>query len=147
MNYTISSITSTEYPQLMDIWERSVRATHDFLKEEDLLYYKEIIPNYFEAVQLAAVRNENNSILGFIGTSAETIEMLFIDPHYRGKGIGKHLLYYALEKLKLTKVDVNEQNNQALVFYQSQGFEVIDRSSLDDSGKAYPILHLSHKLK
>jgi putative acetyltransferase len=28
---------STEIPGLIDIWERSVRATHDFLTEDDIV--------------------------------------------------------------------------------------------------------------
>ena len=147
MNYTLSSITNTEFPQLMHIWENSVRATHHFLSEEDLLFYKELIPSYFGAVRLTAVRDLSNTIIGFMGTSSDSIEMLFIDPTHRRKGIGKLLVSFALENLNLNKVDVNEQNEQALAFYLSQGFEVINRSNLDGSGKPYPIFHLSRITK
>ena len=50
---------------------------------------------------------------------------------------------YQIEEVN--KVDVNEQNPQALGFYQHYGFEVIDRSPLDGSGKPYPILHMALK--
>ena len=71
--------------------------------------------------------------------------MLFIHPEYRGKGIGKTLLDYSIDKLKVTKVDVNEQNEQAVGFYKYCGFEVIKRSELDSSGKPYPTLHMELK--
>lgn len=68
--------------------------------------------------------------------------MLFMHPDYRGKGIGKVLLTYAVEALGLRKVDVNEQNEGAVGFYRHYGFEVVGRSELDGTGKPYPILHM-----
>ncbi|HBI86738.1 MAG TPA: GNAT family N-acetyltransferase, partial [Sphingobacterium sp.] len=32
---------------ILRIWENSVRATHDFLKEEDLQLYKRLIPTEY----------------------------------------------------------------------------------------------------
>lgn len=43
----IRKIKVTDYPRLMEIWESAVLSTHDFLKEEDFLYYKEQLPVYF----------------------------------------------------------------------------------------------------
>jgi putative acetyltransferase len=68
--------------------------------------------------------------------------MLFIHPNYRGKKIGKLLLDFAIAKFAVTKVDVNEQNEQAVGFYLSSGFKIISRSETDSSGKPYPILHM-----
>ena len=48
----IIEIKKTDYPILMDIWESAVLNTHDFLKQEDFLYYKEHLPAYFQYVSL-----------------------------------------------------------------------------------------------
>ena len=40
--------------------------------------------------------------------------MLFIHPQSRGKQIGKTLLTFSIEKMNVKKVDVNEQNDQAV---------------------------------
>jgi len=52
------------------------------------------------------------------------------------------LLRYAIERLNADELDVNEQNPQALGFYEKQGFEVIGRSEVDGMGQPYPLLHM-----
>jgi putative acetyltransferase len=68
--------------------------------------------------------------------------MLFIHPGYRGKGIGKRLLEYAVQHLNATELDVNEQNPQAIGFYKNMGFVIVGRSDLDGMGKPFPLLHM-----
>ena len=146
MDYRIDRIQKIEYEEIVDIWEESVRATHHFLKEEDIEYFKPLILNtYLDAVELRCIKNENEKILGFLGVADQNLEMLFIRPKFRGKKIGKTLLDYSIDKLNVTKVDVNEQNEQAVGFYEYNGFETIGRSELDASGKPYPTLHMELK--
>lgn len=144
MDYTIDLIKKNEYTEVVEVWEASIRATHDFLAEEDIQYFKPLILNtYLDAVELRCARNEDGKILGFLGVADQNLEMLFIHPDDRGKKIGKALLKYSIEKMNIIKVDVNEQNEQAIGFYKKFGFEVSSRSELDSSGKPYPILHLN----
>lgn len=141
-NIAIEVPVAADYPELILVWEASVRATHDFLQEEDIQFYKPLILNeYLKAVDLYCVKN-NDTIAGFMGLSESSIEMLFIHPDFRGSGIGKNLLQFAVNELKVNKVDVNEQNDQALGFYLKMGFKVVNRSELDGMGKPYPILHM-----
>ena len=146
MEQKIDTINKTEYQEVVNVWESSVRATHHFLKEEDIEYFKPLILNtYLDAVELRCVKNNEKKIVGFLGVAEQNLEMLFIAPEYRGKKIGKILLDYSIDNLNVTKVDVNEQNEQALGFYMYCGFEVIGRSELDSSGKPYPISHMELK--
>lgn len=141
--WKIDNINKNEYKEVVKLWEASVRATHDFLKEEDIEFFKPLILNtYLDAVQLKCIRI-NNKIIGFLGVADHNLEMLFIHPEFIGKRIGKTLLEYAIENLNVTNVDVNEQNKQAVEFYKHCGFEIIGHSELDASGKPYPILHLA----
>ncbi|WP_421978366.1 GNAT family N-acetyltransferase [Roseivirga seohaensis] len=143
MELKVDFVQPYEFPAIVDVWEASVRATHHFLKEEDILYFKPLILNeYLKAVDLRCVRDSNNNIIGFIGVAEQNIEMLFIHPDARGKGIGKSLTEYAIKILHCIKVDVNEDNEQAVGFYQNMGFKIISRSELDGTGKPYPILHM-----
>lgn len=143
MTYQITEISPTEYPEVVELWELSVRATHGFLKEEDILYFKPLILNeYLKAVDLRCIRGEDGEILGFSGVADGNLEMLFVHPDHAGKGIGKTLLTLATNDQQVTKVDVNEQNPKALEFYLKNGFQLIGRSERDGTGKPYPILHL-----
>lgn len=143
MDYIIDHINESEFPEVVDVWEASVRATHDFLKEEDIVYFKPLILHeYLKVVDLRCVKNDKQKIIGFLGVAEEKIEMLFIHPDARGKGIGKILVDYALQKMNVSKVDVNEQNKQAVGFYEHMGFKTIQRSELDSLGMPYPILHM-----
>ena len=69
--------------------------------------------------------------------------MLFIHSNSHGKGFGKILCQFLKDKTDFTKVGVNEQNPQAIGFYEKMGFKRIGRSEKDDSGKDYPIIHMS----
>jgi len=62
MNHTIDSIHKSEYQEVVAVWEASVRATHHFLKEEDIQYFKPRILNiYLDAVDILCIRNEKKS--------------------------------------------------------------------------------------
>ncbi len=140
----LKSSDKKDYPTLIEIWEASVRATHDFLAEEDILALKPIIlEQYFDAVHLKHAKDNAGNLLGFCGTDQDNIEMLFVLPEARGLGVGSFLAYDAIKQHGATKVDVNEQNRQAIGFYAHLGFRVIDRSSLDGQGKPYPLLHMA----
>ena len=141
-NLIITEASVSDYPTLQAIWARSVKATHDFLAKEDFDYYKEkLISDYFCQVSLYAGKKEEK-IVGFIGLAEDFIEMLFIDPDYQHQGIGKELVCFACQHHQVRRVDVNEQNKQALAFYQKQGFNVTARSETDGQDRPYPILHL-----
>lgn len=141
---TIETTEPAAYPELLAIWEASVRATHHFLSEDDLLELKPLIlEQYFEAVDLRVAKGRNGELLGFCGVSEGNIEMLFIAPQARGQGVGALLTGHAINTQGAAKVDVNEQNQQALGFYEHMGFSVVGRSPLDGQGKAYPLLHMA----
>jgi putative acetyltransferase len=139
----ITRIEKSDYGTLIDIWEASVRATHDFLKERDIAALKPLIlEQYFDAVDLHGIKTDDNILMGFSGVAEGNIEMLFISPAFRGQGAGSALVRFAIDNQNVTKVDVNEQNPQATGFSKKMDFEVVGRSSKDGQGKPYPLLHM-----
>lgn len=132
----------SDYTILAGIWERAVRATHDFLTENDIESIRQaLIPDYFPNVDIYGL-SVGGSIVGFIGLSGNKIEMLFIDANKMGFGYGSVLMAFAMNR-GATLVDVNEQNPAALEFYKSKGFKIIRRDETDEAGRPFPILHLS----
>ena len=139
----IEQADAGDYQALIALWEASVRATHHFLQEADIATLKPLIlAHYFAAVDLVCARGEEE-IAGFCGVHDGNIEMLFIAPEARGSGVGRLLVAHAIQRQGARRVDVNEQNAQALGFYQHLGFEVTGRSPLDGQGKPYPLLHMA----
>lgn len=140
----VEHVFPDDYAEMLDVWEDSVRATHSFLSEQDIAFFKPIIlEQAFPAVSLRCIKDTKNNILGFVGVHESKVEMLFVLDDARGRGVGKKLLKYAIEQLDANKVDVNEQNPLAVGFYQHMGFNVVSRSAVDDMGKPFPILHMS----
>ncbi|MEZ6939649.1 acetyltransferase [Aeromonas sp. S12(2024)] len=141
---TIVPVSRADYPALIDLWEASVRATHHFLPEAEILALKPLIlEHYFDAVTLHSARTEEGQITGFSGVYEGKLEMLFVAPEARGSGVGRWLVAHAISQCGVTQVDVNEQNEQAVGFYLKMGFTVTGRSPLDGQGKPYPLLHMT----
>lgn len=137
-------VIKEHYPELIEVWENSVRATHHFLPEKNILELKPLIlQHYFDAVELRCAI-ENDEVAGFIGVADANIEMLFVSPIYFRRGIGRYLIEYALSNLGASKVDVNEQNPQAIAFYEKMGFIKNGRSELDGQGNPYPLIHMAY---
>lgn len=140
----IRQATNADHPYLLNIWLRSVRATHHFLKESDI---EELLPQlrdiYLPAVELWVAVDAEDCPLGFVGLNENHVEMLFIEPGLRGKGIGRTLLDHARRSRSQMSVDVNEQNPDAVGFYLHYGFIQTGRSPLDGEGRPFPLLHLS----
>lgn len=139
----IATPTKSDYMKLITVWEASVRATHHFLSEADILSLKPLIlEHYFDAIDLRVVKCDGGNIIGFIGVAEENIEMLFVTPEFFNQGAGSQLLQFAIENQQAKKVDVNEQNPSAVGFYQHFGFSIVDRSPLDGQGQPFPLLHM-----
>ncbi len=142
MEHHIRQATSEDYPRIMEIWESAVTAAHDFLAEEDFNYFKEAIPKDYLPNLTVYLIIENERPEGFASVAEGNLEMLFIHNDSRGKSLGKKLFRFMKETTSLTKVDVNEQNPQAIGFYEKMGFRKTGRSEKDGSGKPYPIIHM-----
>jgi len=130
---------------LVALWERSVRATHDFLSEADIDELRPLVGEALsdEALELWVLAETTDVAIGFMALADQDIAALFLEPAYRGRGGGRRLVAHAqaLRGGDLT-VDVNEQNPAARGFYEALGFVVVGRSPLDDDGRPFPVLHL-----
>lgn len=143
---SLNNINDKDIDEILDTWESSVRATHNFLSEDDIISIKpQVIEGVKYVSKLLCVRDEKDMIKAFMGIHDFKIEMLFVSNESRGKGIGKKLIEHAIEVLNVNYVDVNEQNPQAVGFYEHMGFQVFKKSKFDEQGNLFPILHMKLK--
>lgn len=132
--------------QLLIVWKNSVKETHLFLSKDEI---ENIEPYVFQALNnikhLIIETDDNGDSIAFMGIEDNKLEMLFIAPDFREKGLGKKLLLYGIENYQVNELDVNVQNPQAKGFYEYMGFKVYKRDELDAQGNPYPILHMRSK--
>lgn len=141
---TIRNSRPGEGERAVEIWRRAVDATHDFLSQEDRQAIDEMVCDFLQQVPLWFTVDDNDYPLAFMFIDNGHMEALFVDPAYRGKGIGAALVRHGLSCHPNMTTDVNEQNPQALGFYEKIGFRRIGRSPLDGQGRPYPIIHLEY---
>lgn len=141
-DFIIEKYRDKDREQILNIWEKSVLATHDFLNPNDYEEIKQLVLTFnFNDFEVYCLK-QNDEVAGFIGPSERKIEMLFFSPEYIGKGLGRKLTDFALLELRADKVDVNEQNRNAVKFYEKLGFKTYARTDKDDQGKKYPLLRM-----
>ena len=126
---------------LVNVWEDSIKATHTFLSESEITHIKEYVPMALKNVEHLIVAN-NDKVEGFMGIENHKLEMLFIASNQRGKGLGKALLQYGMKNYDVYELTVNEQNPQAIGFYEAMGFKTQKRTELDEEGNPYPLLYM-----
>ncbi len=137
--------------ELLNVWERSVKETHLFLTSEQVAAIKEYVPQALESVEhlIAATKDtaqaDEDMPVAFMGVTDNKLEMLFIAPEERGRGLGKRLLQLGIERYGISELTVNEQNPQAVGFYKHMGFEIYKRTELDEEGNPYPLLYMRLK--
>ena len=139
----VTDRTPEKIAQLTELWERSVKASHHFLSEREIAKIKGYVPQALAGVETLILGvGENGEPLGFMGIEEQRLEMLFFLPEAWGKGLGKEMLRYGMERYGIRELTVNEQNPNAKAFYEHMGFAVYKRSALDEQGDPYPLLYM-----
>ncbi len=116
--------------ELIESWRNDLTITSKMV--EEMMIYKYV---------------QNNKIAGFYALNppkgkAIKLEMLFVLPEFIGKGIGKNLLLHAIEhtrKLNADSITLLADPN-AVFFYKSQGFNIIDKKESAISNRFLPIM-------
>lgn len=128
---------------LCSVWERSVKATHHFLTQDDIKKLVPFVKEGLSHIQILMIAYSEDIPVAFMGIEQNKIEMLFAEPQFFGKGIGKQLVTLGIKKYHISEVDVNEQNPKALQFYLHMGFKITERTDKDEQGNPFPILKMA----
>ena len=102
----------TDREVLVEIWLRSVRATHGFLSEQDIQSLLPPTRDYLtsDEPELWVLCSGSGGVMGFMGLSGGRIDALFLAPEFHGRGRGRRLVRHAQQLRGELTVDVNEQN-------------------------------------
>lgn len=145
----IRPVRPTEHDDLVEIWLRSVRATHTFLTEPEI---EALLPDTTAALapggvlELWILADDDDRAVGFMGLVDAEVAALFLDPSIRRQGGGRRLIEHAERLRGSLTVEVNEQNPEAVAFYEAMGFRTVERTPLDDAGRPYPILRMAQSV-
>lgn len=144
--YEVIDRNSKLLADLLVIWEQLVRATHAFLSDAEILKIRDYVPEAMYGVEhLIVAENDSKKPVGFMGIQGDRLEMLFLSPDFRGKGIGSRLLKTGIQEYGVQGLTVNEQNPQAVGFYEHMGFVTYKRTDTDEEGNPYPLLYMKLK--
>lgn len=140
MKDCIKKAIASDWPDLMMIFDKSLRSTID-LPEDDWkkLYERVITSNYPNFDTYVYVKKGKN--VGYINYSRQekNIKQLYVLPEYHNQGIGQKLIKYVLESYNETMtIGVRKDNDVALHIYTKYGFEIIKEEEYDASGIYLP---------
>lgn len=131
-------------PRAVDIWRQAVDATHHFLQPEDRAALDALVSSFLPQAPLWLAVDAQDYPLAFMLIDNGHMEALFVDPAARGQGLGAALVRHGLSLHAEMSTDVNEQNAQAVGFYEKMGFRRTGRSAVDGQGRPYPLIHLKY---
>jgi putative acetyltransferase len=140
----IRKLIPADREALLEIWLRSVQATHTFVSAEDIQSFIPLVRDYLASSEpeFWVLCADTGALMGFMGMSGSKMEALFLAPEFHGQGGGRRLVRHAQALRGEITTSVNEQNHGACRFYEACGFVVEGRSELDDMGRPYPLLHM-----
>jgi Acetyltransferases len=133
-----------DIPVMLTIWRRAVEKSHAFLTQKDV---DDLVPEAKEGLGKMEtwIAEADGQATGFMAMNGNMIEALFVAPDRMGMGVGSILIRHATAIRgpgAAIRVDVNEENPDALGFYLSRGFVRIGRSETDSAGRPWPLIHL-----
>lgn len=121
----IRKYKSTDSEKVVATWYQAFRLAHPFLKADFVEKVKVDMGNIYLPNSETWVYEENGSILGFVSMLDNEIGGLFIQPSHHGKGIGTQLVDYVHQFHEELEVEVFENNEIGIPFYNKYGFELL----------------------
>ncbi|WP_207696282.1 hypothetical protein DOK67_0003003 [Enterococcus sp. DIV0212c] len=122
----ITHLTTRELEEILNIWLTSNIEAHPFIPEN---YWQENLNSVREQLPQAEiyVYVKNDKIIAFLGMVETYIAGIFVSTPYRSQGIGQQLLQEAKSHYNTLTLSVYAKNQNALHFYQKQGFQLVNK--------------------
>jgi len=87
----------TDREILLDVWLRSVRATHSFVSEPDIQSMIPQVRDYLASSEpeFWVLCDDSGAPVGFMGMSGSEMQSLFLAPEIHRRGAGRRLVRHA----------------------------------------------------
>lgn len=118
---------------LVDVWQRSVR-TSDLSARGRSSRMLPYASGYLANVATLLVARHEGHEIGFLGIDEAGIETVFVDPDWRGRGIGRMLVERAVNVFGARDAAVGEDSPQATAFFAHLGFATWPLMGADEDG-------------
>lgn len=123
----IRPFTDDDLPALLGAWYRASLVAHPFLSAEFLEAERHQIAHEWLPTSETQVYVVDGRVVGFLSLVANEVGAIFVDPDFQGRGIGRALMDTARDSRPYLELTVFEANSRARAFYDSYGFEVVER--------------------
>lgn len=138
----IREFNPSDMDQIISIWlEASIKA-HDFI---DSNFWKSKVKDMRE-VYLPSTENYvyeiEETIIGFVSLSNDTLAAIFVAPSAQGQGIGKQLMKKAKNVRKHLNLTVYKENYKSIEFYEQCGFETEQEQIDEHTGHPELVMNL-----
>lgn len=111
--------------EVMSLWLTGNIKAHRFIPAQRWHHFLNQVQEVLPQAAVYVYRNGGEEIIGFVGVeNGEYVAGLFVDEAHQRKGIGKKLLDICKSHYPCLALDVFIQNQQAVAFYQKNGFIV-----------------------
>ena len=140
----IRASTAADGARALQIWQRAVDDSHDFLAQADREAIAQEVAGFLPQAPLVLAVDAADRPLGYMLLCEGHKEALYNDPASKGQAVGTQQVRWALRRHPQLTTDVNAQNLQAMAFYRALGFVETGRSPLDGQGRPYPLVHLRY---
>jgi putative acetyltransferase len=132
---TIRSYRKDDLGALLDVWHRASLIAHSFLPEDFFETERRQIAEHWLPMAETMVCEADGRLVGFVALIGSEVGAIFVDPDYQRRGIGRALMDAAQESRPLLELNVFEANAAARRFYESYGFEFVDRHLSELTGQ------------
>ena len=134
----IRAAREADFDALTDVWERAARSSHGFMGDEEIVGMRPFVRDaYLPSMDVWLLETDDGPI-AFVGAHDTHVELLYVDPPFHGRGLGRRLLAH----VGATSVEVYADNGTGVGFYRSQGFEEVRRRSHDAAGRPFAMVVL-----
>lgn len=128
----IRQATTTDFPELADLYHDASLLAHPFIDPEFIAKDKHRVRDEYLPLNESYVYEENGEILGFVSLTQSHINGLFVRVEHQRTGIGRALIDHAKERHSELELCCFTDNYQAQRFYHALGFEVVQEKTHEE---------------